>query len=107
MPVRGLVSGMADNRLPRSRTTSLVAILMVTVVLTAFLAFEAWDAAHRHRVTAERAIRDYAKFAAWEFSVNAKEVLYSTLAWAFSPTGMLDAADLDGKLPGPSILDRE
>jgi signal transduction histidine kinase len=98
---------MADSRLPRSRTTSLVAILMVTVVLTAFLAFEAWDAAHRHRATAERAIRDYAKFAAWEFSVNAKEVLYSTLAWAFSPTGMLDAADLDGQLPNPSILDRE
>ena len=101
---------MADARLfrsVRSRTTSLVAILMLTVALAAFLAFEAWDAAHRHRATAERAIRDYAKFAAWEFSVSAKEVLYSTLVWAFSPVGMLDARDLEGPLPGPSILDHE
>ena len=50
---------------------------------------------------------DYAKFAAWEFSVSAKELLYSTLAWAFSPTGTLDARDLDRPLPGPSILDHE
>jgi signal transduction histidine kinase len=101
---------MSDARLfrgVRSRTTSLVAILMLTVALAAFLAFEAWDAAHRHRATAERAIRDYAKFAAWEFSVSAKEVLYSTLVWAFSPVGMLDGRDLDGPLPGPSILDHE
>jgi signal transduction histidine kinase len=101
---------MADARLfrgVRSRTTSLVAILVVTVAVAAFLAFEAWDAAHRHRATAERAIRDYAKFAAWEFSVSAKEVLYSTLVWAFSPVGMLDGRDLDGPLPGPSILDHE
>ena len=59
---------MSDPRLPRgvrSRTTSLVAILMLTVALAAFLAYEAWDAARSHRATAERAIRDYATFAAW------------------------------------------
>jgi signal transduction histidine kinase len=99
---------MADLRLPRgvrSRTTSLVAILMLIVGLTAFLAYEAWDAARSHRATAKRAIQDYAKFAAWEFSVSAKEVLYSTLAWAFSPTGGIDAHDLEGPIPGPKILD--
>ena len=80
---------------------------MLTVALAAFLAFEAWDANHRHRATATRAIQDYAKFAAWEFSVSAKEVLFSTLVWAFSPVGMLDARDLDGPLPSPSILDHE
>ena len=80
---------------------------MLTVALAAFLAYEAWDAGRSHRATAKRAIDDYAKFAAWEFSVSAKEMLYSTLAWAFSPVGMLDARDLDGPLPGPSILDHE
>jgi len=101
---------MSDPGLPRgvrSRTTSLVAILVLTVALAAFLAYEAWDAARSHRATAERAIRDYAKFAAWEFSVSAKEVLYSNLVWAFSPTGPLDARDLDKPLPGPKILDQE
>ena len=96
---------MSDPR--RSRSTSLVAILMLTVALAAFLAYEAWDAGRSHRATAKRAIDDYAKFAAWEFSVSAKEMLYSTLAWAFSPVGMLDARDLDRPLPGPSILDHE
>ncbi|MFL5457564.1 MAG: sensor histidine kinase [Myxococcales bacterium] len=101
---------MAEPRLfraVRSRTTSLVGILVLTVALAAFLAFEAWDAGHRHRATAARAIHDYANFAAWEFSASAKEQLYSTLVWAFSPTGTLDARDLDGPLPGPSILDHE
>jgi signal transduction histidine kinase len=101
---------MSDPRLPRgvrSRTTSLVAILILTVALAAFLAYEAWDAARSHRATAERAIRDYARFAAWEFSVSAKEVLYSNLGWAFSPTGPLDARDLEKPLPGPKILDHE
>ncbi|HUQ79489.1 MAG TPA: HAMP domain-containing sensor histidine kinase [Gemmatimonadaceae bacterium] len=99
---------MVEFRLPRgvrSRTTSLVAILMLTVALAAFLTYEAWDAARSHRATAKRAIQDYARFAAWEFSVSAKEVLYSTLAWAFSPTGALDAHDLEGPIPGPKILD--
>ena len=99
---------MSDPRLRRgvrSRSTSLVAILMLIVALAAFLAYEAWDAARSHRATAERAITDYAKFAAWEFSVSAKEVLYSTLAMAFSPTGALDAHDIEGPLPGPKILD--
>ena len=101
---------MSDPRLPRgvrSRTTSLVAILILTVALAAFLAYEAWDAARSHRATAERAIRDYAKFAAWEFSVSAKDVLYANLVWAFSPTGPLGVRDLDKPLPGPGILDLE
>src|SRR5688572_15686222 len=101
---------MSDHHLPRSvrsRTRSLVAILMLTVALAAFLAYEAWDAMRSHRATAERAIRDYAKFAAWEFSVSAKEALYSTLVWAFSPTASIDARDLNRPLPPPSILDQE
>jgi signal transduction histidine kinase len=101
---------MSVSRLPRdarSRTTSLVAILLLTVALAAFLAYEAWDAARSHRATAERAIRDYAKFAAREFSVSAKEVLYSTLAWAFGPAAAIEPGDLDGRLPPPSILDQE
>ena len=101
---------MSEAGLPRaarSRTQSLVAILVLTVALAAFLAYEAWDAARLHRATAERAIRDYAKFAAWEFSVSAKEALYSTLAWAFGPTAVIDARHLDRPLPDPSILDQE
>ena len=101
---------MHTPRLPRarrSRSTSLVAILLLTVSLATFLAYEAWDAARSHRATAEGAIRDYARFAAWEFSVNSKEVLYSTLLWVFSPIAALEVGAPGEPLPSPSVLSSE
>jgi signal transduction histidine kinase len=101
---------MATLRLPRvsqSRTQSLVAILLLTVGLAAFLAYEAWDAAQSHVATAKHAIRDYAKFAAWEFSVSAKEALYETLVWTFSPVASVDAGPPGEELPPPSVLAQE
>src|SRR5215212_4264956 len=93
------------SRLARSRTTPLVAILLLTVVLAAFLAYEAWDAARSHRAAAERAVRDYANFAAWEFTVHTKEHLHSTFAFVFSPVAKLDRhLAAGGALPGPEIL---
>jgi signal transduction histidine kinase len=88
----------------RWRATSLVAIPLLTVVLAAFLAYEAWDAARLHRQTAARTIRDYANFAAWNFSVNAKEVVYSTVQWVFRPLGEIEVKGPDQPLPPPSIL---
>jgi signal transduction histidine kinase len=88
----------------RTRSTSLVAILLLTMGLAAFLAYEAWDAARSHRLTAERTIRDYARFAAWEFSANTKEHLHSTLAFVFSPVAKLDPRWLMDDLPAPDIL---
>lgn len=59
----------------RPRSASLFAILLLAVALAGVLTYEAWDAARSHRATAERTLRDYASFAAWEFSVSAKEHL--------------------------------
>ena len=101
---------MQTPRLPRahhSRSRSLVAILLLTVSFATFLAYEAWDAARSHRATAEGAIRDYAKFAAWEFSVSTKEVLYSTLLWVFSPIAGLEVGAPGDPLPSPSVLGSE
>ncbi len=89
-------------RLRRSSPT--VAILLLTVVLAGVLTYEAWDAARSHRATAEGTLRDYASFAAWEFSISVKEGLYNTLVSTFGPVMHEDPQPPDVKLAPPSIL---
>ena len=62
-----------------------IAILLLTATLAGVLAHQAWDAARSQRATAEGALRDYASFAAWEFSLSAKDELYKTLVSVFGP----------------------
>jgi signal transduction histidine kinase len=59
------------------RVFILVALLALSLVFTAILAYQAQDAARSHRATAERTLRDYASFAAIQFSIHAKEGIYS------------------------------
>lgn len=95
------------RRPSRPRTTSLIAILVCTAVLASILAWDAWHSQRSHRETAERTLRDYASFAAWEFSAGSKEVLYNTLIWAFEPLAGHKLHPIGKPLPAPSILDSE
>ena len=88
----------------RSRASLLVALLGLTFVLAAVLAYEAHDAARSHRVTAERALRDYATFAAWELLANATDTVGPTLSAALAPVTAGIAATPYDALPGPSVL---
>src|SRR5437016_1745675 len=89
-------------RLRRSSPT--VAILLLTVGLAGVLTYEAWDSARSHRATAEGALRDYASFAAWEFSLSAKEELYMTLVSIFSPVSHEEPARRGAALEPPWVL---
>src|SRR5262245_11627545 len=64
-----------------SRWSSSVAIVLLLSMLgiAAALAYQAQDAARSHRATAENVLRDYAGFAAWEFSRVARRELTDTL----------------------------
>lgn len=92
------------SRSPGSRSTMLVSVLLLTVVLAAGLAYEAWNAAHSHRVTAERTIREYATFAAWEYNSSVKEALYSNIAWLFSPIVHEEPVHEGRPLKSPAVL---
>jgi signal transduction histidine kinase len=59
------------------RVGALVALLLASFALTAALAWQANDAAHSHRATAHRTLRDYAQFAALQMASRAKEGIYS------------------------------
>jgi signal transduction histidine kinase len=88
----------------RRRSSPSIAILLLTATLAGVLAYQAWDAAKSHRATAEGALRDYAAFAAWEFSLSAKEELYQTLVSIFGPVRHEKPLPRGARLAPPSIL---
>ncbi|MCC6928775.1 MAG: HAMP domain-containing histidine kinase [Gemmatimonadaceae bacterium] len=63
------------SRAVPTRVTLLVVLLMATVLVSARLAYEAHQAARAERMTAERALREYAAMAAWEFRSDARQRL--------------------------------
>ena len=81
-----------------SRWSSSVAIVLLLSMLgiAAALAYQAQDAARSHRATAESALRDYAGFAAWEFSRVARRDLTDMLG---SVIGQVSAGCRDNALP--------
>jgi signal transduction histidine kinase len=88
----------------RRRSSPSIAILLLTATLAGVLAYQAWDAARSQRVTAEGALRDYASFAAWEFSLSAKEELYKTLVSVFGPVAHQKPLPRGAQPAPPSIL---
>ena len=90
--------------LPRSRATILVAVLLLSMALAAALAHEAWRAERSHRATADRTLRDYAAFAAWEFTVAAKSKMYSNILYVFSPVMHEEALGPHDRLEPAKVL---
>ena len=82
----------------------LVLLLALTVALAGVLAYEAQRATRSHRVTAERALRDYATVAARELATASAEGLESVLAPALDPmVGSPAASPYDPLTPASAI----
>jgi hypothetical protein len=86
----------------RSRWSVLAAIVLLLSMLglAVALAYEAQHAARSHRTTAENVLRDYAAFAAWEFSRVARRDVAETLE------SVLGQASADCSNNGPPDLAR-
>ena len=91
----------------RRRSTPIIAILVATAGLAGVLTYQAWEAAHWQRATAINAVRDYAEFAAWEFSLAAKEELYQRLVAVFSPVRREKPLLRGAALASPGVLSSE
>jgi signal transduction histidine kinase len=88
----------------KSSSRYLMVLLGLTLAIAGLLAYEAQRATRSHRVTAERALRDYATVAAWEFVSASEERLDRVLGGAFGPiTGSAAASPYDS-LPPPASL---
>jgi signal transduction histidine kinase len=79
-------------------------LLTLTLLLAGLLAFEAQRATRSHRVTAERALRDYASVAAHELLVSASEELDDLLAPALAPVVGSPGASPYDSLPAPATI---
>ncbi len=89
----------------RPRGTLLVALLLVTLALSAALAYEAVQSSRSHRATAESTLRDYAGMAVWEFSRRARETLDHAAQRALWPVvEKIPAPDPGDALPSPAFV---
>jgi len=89
--------------LVRSSSRVLILLLALIVGLAALLAYEAQRATRSHWVTADRALRDYATVAAWEFLTATEELLGRGVTEALGPV-IAPAASPYDSLPPPAVL---
>ncbi|HVF39598.1 MAG TPA: HAMP domain-containing sensor histidine kinase [Gemmatimonadaceae bacterium] len=66
-----------------SRSALLIALLLLALGFTGVLAYQALDAERTHRAAAERALNDYASFAAWQLNQQASQELLSAMISTF------------------------
>lgn len=67
----------------RPRSLLLVALLAFALVLTGVLGWQALDAERSHRAAAERALTDYARFAAWQLNQQAAQEMLGAMISTF------------------------
>ncbi|HEU4565681.1 MAG TPA: histidine kinase dimerization/phospho-acceptor domain-containing protein, partial [Gemmatimonadaceae bacterium] len=101
-PRRHSASGWARPAL--TRATLLTVLLGLTVALAGVLAYEAHQASRSQRVTAERALRDYASFAAHDFVAGAAASLDSIITGALRPAVSVRATSPYEPLGDPAVL---
>ncbi len=81
----------------RSRPALLVALLVFALGLSGILAYQAQDAARTHRMAAERALNDYASFAAWQMNQQSSQEFLSAMISTFIvPLTRVDPANPAG-----------
>lgn len=88
----------------KSGSRFLILLLGLTLALAALLAVEALRATRSHRVTAERALRDYATVAGWEFLSATDDQLERGAALALGPVAGSPAASPYDSLPSAAAL---
>ena len=87
-----------------TRVTLLLVLLTATVLVAGRLAYEAQLAARAERVTAERALREYAAMAAWEFRTAARARLDVEVRRALGMvTAGLASTPFDAPIPLPDL----
>jgi len=88
----------------KAASRSLILLLGLTLGLAGLLGVEALRATRSHRVTAERALRDYATVAAWELLTASDEQLQRVAAAALGPATGSPAASPYDSVPAAAAL---
>ena len=88
----------------KAASRSLLLLLGLTLGLAGLLGVEALRATRSHRVTAERALRDYATVAAWELLTATDEQLQRVAGAALGPVTGSPAASPYDSVPAAAAL---
>jgi signal transduction histidine kinase len=67
----------------RPRSLLLVVLLVFALVITGILGWQALDAERSHRIAAERALKDYARFAAWQLNQQTSQEMLGAMISTF------------------------
>lgn len=90
----------------RSRARSSLAVLvplLLTLGVTAMLAWRAWESRREHRRAAEETVRDYAAFAATIAATNVEAAMDRVLLYAFYGADLAEQEGSDEPVP-PEVL---
>ena len=63
----------------RPKSVILVALLVFALIITGVLGWQALDAERSHRAAAQRALTDYASFAAWQLNQQASQEMLGAM----------------------------
>ena len=86
------------------RATLLVVLLLITLSLAVFLGYEANQAVRSQRLTAERAVRDYASFVARDVAAGVREQVHGRLVEALAPVNRSKLVTPYAPLPHVAML---
>lgn len=81
IPTKSRVKQITARR--RSRSFLLVGLLAFALIITGVLGWQALDAERSHRAAAERALTDYARFAAWQLNQQAGQEMLGAMISTF------------------------
>jgi signal transduction histidine kinase len=81
-----------------------LAILLAALAVVSALVLQAFRAEQDQRATADRALREYAGFAAWEFASNMKEEMWLAMTELLRPAEQLEPPQPGAALPSPVML---
>jgi signal transduction histidine kinase len=80
-----------------------IGLLVVVLVLVGALAYKGYEAERSRRTTAEATLRDYAKFAAWEYGFRARNTLLPAIVTPFiAPVTLVDPSRPSSGQPSPA-----
>ena len=89
---------------PARRGVPTLAILLAALVVVSALVFQAFRAEQDQRATGSRALREYAGFAAWEFSSNIREEMWLAMTELLRPAEQLEPQQPGTRMPSPVML---
>lgn len=79
-------------------------LLVLAMLVVSALAFQAYRAEQDQRATTEKALKEYAGFAAWEFASNAKEEMWMAMTELLRPVEQLGPVPQGASLPSSKVL---